>query len=163
MHATPSNAPDLPERRLSRRRFLEAAWKIPFLVSAAAVLGGILRFLSFETESPAPTRFVLGPVAEMALDSSTVHPVARVVVLRDALGFFARSMVCPHLGCTVEQAEDGFRCPCHGSRFGLQGQLVNGPAPTPLRAVQLEWDETGALVVDTAVDVELEARLAETA
>jgi cytochrome b6-f complex iron-sulfur subunit len=159
MHATPSIDPEQADSRFSRRRFLEAAWKLPFLVSGAAVLGGITRFLSFETEAPAPTRFVLSPASEIAVGSMAAFPAARVVVFHDTLGFFARSTVCPHLGCTVEPVSQGFQCPCHGSRFGPQGQLVNGPAPTPLRAVQLELDETGALVVDSAIDVALEARL----
>jgi Rieske Fe-S protein len=161
MHAMPSNAPETPDRNISRRRFLEAAWKIPFLVSAAAVVGGIVRFLSFETDPPAPTRFVLGPVDEIPIGGSAVYPEARAVVLRDLQGYFARSLVCPHLGCTVEQVEGGFHCPCHGSRYGSQGQLVNGPAQAPLHPVLLEWDDAGALVVDIAVEVDPAARLAE--
>jgi nitrite reductase/ring-hydroxylating ferredoxin subunit len=160
MSATPSIGPERRDSRFSRRRFLEAAWKLPFLVSGAAVLGGIVRFLSFETEAPAPTRFALGPASQIEVGSLAAFPAARVVIFRDALGYFARSTLCPHLGCTVEPLSQGFQCPCHGSRFGPQGQLVNGPAPKALRAVQLELDESGALVVDTAIEVALDVRLA---
>jgi Rieske Fe-S protein len=53
-------------------------------------------------------------------------------MFRDSDGVYAISSVCTHLGCIVKTAEDGFTCPCHGSRFGRDGSVTKGPAPLPL-------------------------------
>jgi len=41
---------------------------------------------------------------------------------------------CPHLGCNVHWSskEHAFLCPCHGSRFALNGRVIAGPAPRGL-------------------------------
>ena len=47
------------------------------------------------------------------------------------------SAVCPHLGgiVTYNAAERSWDCPVHGSRFDLEGVVVNGPANTNLKQI----------------------------
>lgn len=45
------------------------------------------------------------------------------------------SAVCTHAGCNVaEVVGPSINCPCHGSRFNLDGTVANGPAKKPLEA-----------------------------
>lgn len=38
------------------------------------------------------------------------------------------SKVCPHAGCNVDYNGENFVCPCHGSEFNIQGEVIHGPA-----------------------------------
>ncbi len=52
----------------------------------------------------------------------------------DASALHVCSAICTHLGCVVSwnSAEKSWDCPCHSSRFDVDGQVLHGPAPTPL-------------------------------
>lgn len=48
--------------------------------------------------------------------------------------WLALDLACPQAGCLVAGPlrEGGFVCPCCGSRFGPDGKLLSGPAPSGL-------------------------------
>jgi glycine/D-amino acid oxidase-like deaminating enzyme/nitrite reductase/ring-hydroxylating ferredoxin subunit len=59
----------------------------------------------------------------------------QVALARDDEGtLHAVAARCTHLGCIVafNAAERSWDCPCHGSRFGLDGRVLQGPAVAPL-------------------------------
>jgi Rieske Fe-S protein len=59
----------------------------------------------------------------------------KIAAYRDENGkLFKRSAVCVHLGCIVRfnTLEKTWDCPCHGSRYTLEGKAINTPAFTGL-------------------------------
>ena len=66
--------------------------------------------------------------------------VERCAVYRDDAGaVHAVSARCTHLGCLVHfnDAERAWECPCHGSRFAVDGSVIQGPANRPLERKDL--------------------------
>ncbi len=67
-----------------------------------------------------------------------------VAVFRSQSGrVSACSAVCTHMGCYVRwnSSESSWDCPCHGSRFTPEGNVLNGPATRALEAVPIRDDE----------------------
>jgi cytochrome b6-f complex iron-sulfur subunit len=139
----------MSEPRISRRDFLKYARNTLLTLSGLLGLGGLLRFLGYQSQPPAPTEFILGLPSDYALGSRTVLPEVPAVLLRGKNGFTALSLVCTHLGCTLETRADGFTCPCHGSHFDLLGKVKRGPASRPLVPLRVEIGSDGKLHVFT--------------
>ena len=67
-----------------------------------------------------------------------------VAAYRDPAGeLHCVSATCTHLGCTVQfnAADTSWDCPCHGSRFDLDGSVLAGPAVDALDVVDVEVDD----------------------
>lgn len=86
----------------------------------------------------------------LAAGEPFVPPGRSVALFRNSDGgVYAVSMICTHLGCIVKQAPNGFVCPCHGSRFALDGKVEKGPAPSSLPWFKVTPKKEGVCVVDT--------------
>ncbi len=57
-----------------------------------------------------------------------------VIVAHTPNGYVAVSQTCTHQGATIlyQLQSNNFYCPAHGSRFGVDGSVVNGPAQSRL-------------------------------
>ena len=137
----------MPE--FSRRDFLKMTRDGFLYLSGGLALGGLLRFLDFQPDSAPPTSFDLGPAANYPVGSRTVIPNVPAMLFHAESGFSALSLVCTHLGCTVEANTDGFACPCHGSLYAEDGSPQRGPATQPLAALRIETTADGNLILHT--------------
>ncbi|MCO6431784.1 MAG: ubiquinol-cytochrome c reductase iron-sulfur subunit [Deltaproteobacteria bacterium] len=111
-------------------------------------------------EQPVSRIVALGPPEKFA-PGLTALEIERIAVLRDARGIAAVSLVCTHQVCqlTVESGSNGFLCPCHGSRFTVEGAILTGPAKQPLPWFKLQLNQRGIVEADLGSVVTSEWRL----
>jgi Rieske Fe-S protein len=91
--------------------------------------------------SQAPAN-AIAKTADVPVGSGVI--VGEVVLTQPSAGDFKGfAAICTHAGCTVNKVADGvIDCPCHGSKFNLDGSVANGPATKPLEpaAVSVQGD-----------------------
>jgi Rieske Fe-S protein len=74
-----------------------------------------------------------------------------VAIGHDARGIYALSLICTHAGC--DMSVDGavssgdIQCFCHGSVFDGQGNVLRGPASSPLQHLVVTVDSGGELTI----------------
>lgn len=114
---------------------------------AAATLAGMRGLLPNLLDEP-DQRFRAGKPEDYSDGTVAFIEEIRTFLVRKDNGFRAMSGVCTHLGCTVNRDHAGYRCPCHGSVFDDDGQVLSGPAPRPLDCYGVALTRDGRLVVD---------------
>jgi cytochrome b6-f complex iron-sulfur subunit len=138
-----------------RREFLARAAQALIGVSVVGVATPLLEGcggLSSPTATgPLQTTFDVSALTQdgQALVTKTPGPDGApiLIVLQSAGSYEALSMRCTHLGCTVFPPRNGeIVCPCHGSVYDMNGNVVFGPSRTPLHHYPLTYDPTTTTV-----------------
>ncbi len=77
----------------------------------------------------------------------------RVFIVRRGKELYSLIGICTHLGCIPpwRPSEGVFHCPCHGSIFAVNGDVLRGPAREPLYRAPLEIRADGTLRVGTGL------------
>ena len=109
-------------------------------------------------------RVSAGNASALAVGDVKVVPGASAVIARDAQGVYAMTLICTHQGCDMSQngsvTANGITCDCHGSRFDPNGNVVVGPAQSPLQHYAVTADASGNLTIDGNTPVPSATRLA---
>ena len=143
------NHHDSPHDQVSRRGFvgLTLGWLSAAFAMAASAAGAV-RFLVPNVLFEPSLRFKAGQPDDYADGSVTFLADERVFLIRQGNTFRCLSAICTHLGCTVNRADHGYHCPCHGSVFDDRGAVKSGPAPRPLEWFLVTLSKDDRLVVD---------------
>ena len=115
----------------SRRKFITT---LTLLLASGGLL---VRYLIPRT-SGSRRVLVSAAAADVPQNGALLFRDERLALFRSEGGFYALSLVCTHLGCTVTVTEDALSCPCHGSRFDRQGKVLTGPADRALVRLKVE-------------------------
>lgn len=140
-----------PSALLSRRQFIQFG-----AAAVAAAWGGAwLQRRVFPVQSGSttsePVRF---PLTELPVGSAKeiTYAGSPAIVLRTQESIKAFSLICTHLGCTVQwvAGEGEFYCPCHDGRFDRFGEVTGGPPPVPLEEITVAVEDDQVIVGETA-------------
>jgi cytochrome b6-f complex iron-sulfur subunit len=155
----PGELPLQPE--VTRRSFLSLlgwAW-LAFIAASLGALSTMLRFAFPNVTFEPPLKFMAGfPNTYNPGVDERFKDAHRVWIVRNDLGFYALSTICTHLGCTPNwlQAEQKFKCPCHGSGYYITGVNFEGPAPRPLPRFNITLADDGQIQVDESIQYQQE-------
>jgi cytochrome b6-f complex iron-sulfur subunit len=160
-YAKPASAKATKEQVAERRAFLfgMSALAIGFSAlsaTAAAWTLGSVRFMFPNILREPPSRFTVGSPDKFPpgqVDERFKAQFGVWIVNAEYNGqqqIFALKSVCTHLGCTPNwlEAEQKFKCPCHGSGFYKDGINFEGPAPRPLERYAISIASNGEVEVD---------------
>ena len=97
-------------------------------MTSSMVSAMILSDLLLERENPYAKVF--------SPQRSSMHPQLLVNAFHAAANLLTPTRPrCPHMGCALKwnEEEQSWDCPCHGSRFTAEGELLDGPATGNLK------------------------------
>lgn len=135
-----------------RRKLLRWMGKGSVFAAFVAQIGAAARAFFPNVLYEPPTTFKLKR-PDLYPQGYTFDAEHRLFVARSAAKFHVISAVCTHLGCTVQWRGNEFDCPCHGSRFDVNGNVLSGPAPRPLPWFEVALSPDGLLEIDSSSTV----------
>ncbi|MGQ4650585.1 cytochrome b6-f complex iron-sulfur subunit [Lyngbya aestuarii] len=108
-------------------------------ILAKDILGHPIPATQILTEPPGTRALVAGLAGE------PTYLIVKEDNTLDSIGIVDN---CTHLGCTFpwNPMDQQFQCPCHGSRYAPDGTVVRGPAPLPLKIVQVAVIDNSILI-----------------
>jgi cytochrome b6-f complex iron-sulfur subunit len=121
----------------SRREFLYYIWGASFALLLGETTAGLLWFIfpRFKEGEFGGTFNFTGDEVPAPNDPPNSKPAGRFhIVNSPGEGLVVLYAVCTHLGCLPKWVQTNFRfeCPCHGSKYQLDGTYIEGPAPRSL-------------------------------
>jgi Rieske Fe-S protein len=72
----------------------------------------------------------------------------RVMLIKNGGKIYAVNSTCTHKNCATKLKEADIVCPCHNSKFSVEGTVTKGPAKVSLTRYGISVDDKGHIVAD---------------
>lgn len=128
-------------------------------ISVAAAGSGIfmLDFLSPKVVLEKSQIFNAGALENFSPGSVTLNAENKTFIIREKEGgIYAISALCTHLGCLTRWNENNgvIACPCHGTKFSIKGNVIEGPSSKTLPRYSVCLSEKNEIIVDKSILVD---------
>ena len=133
--------------KFNRRDFINLSKSFLAVTGLAVVLGPIIAYFYPANLEETPSEPALvSPEDELGPGESKTIRFGRypAIVINTSKGLRAYSAVCTHFACVVKwnPEHNEIECPCHEGYFDpFNGEVISGPPPTPLNALQVEVED----------------------
>ena len=141
--------------RLNRRSFFKRSWGWLGILAGIEFSALAFNFLMPRKQKSSANRsseiITVGNVQDITPGSVIPFKNGKFYLVRlEDGGMLALSLICTHLGCSVNYSGEKreFICPCHASSFDITGNVLNPPAPRALDTYRI-FIEQGLVKVDT--------------
>ena len=140
---------------MERRDFLKGACRICMLGAASAAI------LDMTGCSPAVGDIILKPAVvdntvkvpialfdqkTMEIISPVKYPYEVAIEKKQDGNYIALLLQCTHYSNQLTPAANGFICSLHGSKFGLDGNVLKGPAEARLKQLKITKTNTDLII-----------------
>jgi Rieske Fe-S protein len=138
---------------IARRAFMR---RLPVLTAGLAAGASAVSLsgcagVSYLTPRMLPDGSLIVPTADVTERGEAflqTRGMQRPVYLRRSEdGWTAVLAACTHRGCQPEPVGDRLECPCHGSEFSFEGEVLAGPAERPLPRYEVIEEDDRLIVV----------------
>jgi len=146
---------DNDKKGTSRRELITLGSAFGLMGLAAVGTGGALFKYMFPVVSYGTPQKFLVPISDLPeVGDELIFEDQKVILRRQTKTEVAAiSLVCTHLGCTVNRVETGFQCPCHGSQYDSDGLVVGGPAPKTLHWLEIKKVPGNQIEIDSGTSL----------
>jgi len=124
-----------------RRLILKFLGIILFIIPLQLLYSSIKQRLSFIKKNLRSTKINIDQLYNVTF-------IENLIIIKKGGAYSVFSARCTHLGCIIKKIENNeLVCPCHGSRFSLNGEVIKGPANGKLTALNFKFDSNGEKII----------------
>lgn len=127
---------------INRRDFVKKGITLLPFIGAGSLLYPLSKFAFFEEKNKISLVIALDELTQKITKRGTVF----ITKNNDEIKVFDAH--CTHMGCVLNfsESENAFVCPCHSSKFSLDGTVLKGPAQKKLDTLSFTINQKNLLI-----------------